>query len=159
LCVAFALAATGAPAQQTVYKWVDKDGKIHFSDTPPADRDAQEKRVGGGGPSEEQMPYATQMAMKSHPVTVYTSNDCGDLCERGRELLNKRGVPFTERNAEKSPEDAAKLKQLAGGFQVPVMTVGEKTVKGFSETAWTSALDDAGYAKGRLPGQTGPKTQ
>jgi len=158
LCVALAFAA-GAQAQ-TVYKWVDKDGKVHFGDAPPSDQDAREQRIRGGGPSsEEQMPYATQMAMKSNPVTVYTSNDCGDLCAKGRDLLAKRGVPFTEKNAEKSAEDAAKLKQLAGGFQVPVMTVGDKLVKGFSEAAWQSALDDAGYAKERLPGQPGTKTQ
>ena len=153
ICVAVAFAGLNAAAQSTVYKWTDKDGKVHFSDTPPADRDAQQKRVGGGGPAEEQMPFATQMAMKSHPVTVYTSNDCGDLCSKGKELLMKRGVPYTEKNAEKSPEDAEALKKLVGSFQVPVMTVGEKTVKGFDESRWQSALDDAGYAKTRLPGQ------
>jgi glutaredoxin len=157
--IALIAAALDARAQQTVYKWVDKDGKVQFSDTPPPDRDATARRVGGGGPTDEQMPYATQMAMKSHPVTVYTSNDCGDLCSKGRDLLSKRGVPYTEKNAEKSPEDAAALKKLAGGFQVPVMTVGERTVKGFDESLWQSALDDAGYAKTRLPGQAGPKTQ
>jgi glutaredoxin len=152
LCIA-ALAA-GAAQAQTVYKWTDKNGKVHFSDTPPTDADAREQRIRGGGPSsEEQVPFATQEAMKRHPVTVYTSNDCGDLCAKGKELLAKRGVPFTEKNAEKSAEDAEALKKLAGGFQVPVMTVGEKTVKGYSETAWTTALDEAGYAKTRLPGQ------
>ena len=153
VAIAACLLACAAQAQTSVYRWVDKDGKVHFSDTPPADRDAQQKRVGGGGPAEEQVPFATQMAMKSHPVTVYTSNDCGDLCSKGKELLVKRGVPYTEKNAEKTPEDAEALKKLVGSFQVPVMTVGEKTVKGFDESRWQSALDDAGYAKTRLPGQ------
>lgn len=31
------LAAASAGAQQTVYKWVDKDGVVHFSDTKPAE--------------------------------------------------------------------------------------------------------------------------
>jgi glutaredoxin len=159
LATCIALAAFGAQAQ-TVYKWTDKDGKVHFGDTPPADRDSTPQRIQGGGPStEEQVPYATQMAAKSNPVVIYTSNDCGDLCSKGRALLTQRGVPFTERNAEKSPEDAQALKELIGSFQVPVMTVGTRTLKGFAEATWTSALDDAGYAKTRLPGQPGPKTQ
>jgi len=33
-------------------------------------------------------------------------------------------------------------------------------VKGFDETLWTAALDEAGYAKGPLPGQRlGPAPQ
>ncbi len=30
-----AIFATGAHAQETVYKWVDKEGVVHFSETPP----------------------------------------------------------------------------------------------------------------------------
>ena len=157
LAACIAVAALAAQAQ-TVYKWTDKDGKVHFGDQPPSDRDATAQRIqGGGASSEEQMPYATQMAAKANPVVVYTSNDCGDLCAKGLALLGKRGVPFTEKNAEKNPDDAEALKKIAGGFQVPVMTVGSKTVKGFDEANWQSALDDAGYAKTRLPGQPGPK--
>jgi hypothetical protein len=37
ICVALVLASTGALAQQKVYKWVDEDGVVHFSDSPPAD--------------------------------------------------------------------------------------------------------------------------
>ena len=159
LATCIALAAFAAQAQ-TVYKWVDKDGKVHFGDTPPSDRDATQQRISGGGASsEEQVPYATQMAAKSSPVAIYTSNDCGDLCAKGRALLTQRGVPFTEKNAETNPDDAKALKELAGSFQVPVLTVGSRTLKGFGEASWQSALDDAGYAKTRLPGQPGPKTQ
>jgi|SRR5690349_24753499 len=157
LAACIALAATAAQAQ-TVYKWVDKDGKVHFGDTPPSDRDATAQRIqGGGASSEEQVSYATQMAAKANPVVVYTSNDCGDLCAKGMALLTKRGVPFTEKNAEKNPDDARALKELVGSLQVPVMAVGTKAVKGFDESSWQSALDDAGYAKARLPGQPGPK--
>jgi len=39
LAIAMALMAVcaGAKAEQTVYKWVDEDGVVHFSDSPPAD--------------------------------------------------------------------------------------------------------------------------
>ncbi len=34
--------ATSASAQQTVYRWVDKDGVVHFGDAPPDDAEAVE---------------------------------------------------------------------------------------------------------------------
>lgn len=157
---AAALAASFvAQAQTNVYRWVDKDGKVHFSDTPPPPdaKETTQKRM-GGGPAEDaaQMPYATQQAMKKNPVTLYTSNNCGEVCQQGRELLAKRGVPFSERNAETNPVYAEEVKSMVGRLQVPVLRVGEKHVKGYSEELWQGALDDAGYARTALPGQKLP---
>jgi len=89
-----ALVATLAGAQSNVYRWVDKDGKVHFSDTPPpADaKSASQKRMGGGYVETENLPYATQMAMKKSPVTLFVGSDCGEPCANGRDLLAKRGV-------------------------------------------------------------------
>src|SRR6185312_4591228 len=123
LAACIAAAALAAEAQ-TVYKWVDKDGKVHFGDQPPADRDATAQRIqGGGASSEEQMPYATQMAMKRSPVVIYTSGGCGDMCAKGKELLSKRGIPFTEKHPETNPDDAKALKDLVGALVVPVVSV------------------------------------
>jgi len=57
-----ALSAALGYAQSTVFKWTDKDGKVHFSDAPPPDdaKDAVERRMGGGGPDDSDLPYATQ---------------------------------------------------------------------------------------------------
>ena len=57
------------------------------------------------GSDEAQLPYATQQAMKTSPVTLYVSNNCGDLCADGRSLLQNRGIPYAERNAETNPDD------------------------------------------------------
>ena len=146
-----------ADAQTTLYRWVDKDGKVHFSDTPPPPdaRSASQKRMGGGY-AEGQLPYGTQMAMKRNPVTLYVSSDCGELCAQGRELLAKRGIPYSERNAQTSPEDAQTLKKLVGTLEVPVLAVGDNAIKGYSEAQWQAALDGAGYARAPLPGQVPP---
>ena len=98
-----------AQAQSTVYRWVDKDGKVHFSDTPPpADaKDATQRRVGGGGTEDTQLPYATQVAARRNPVTLFVGAACGDPCDKGRDLLTRRGIPYTERDAQANPEDAA----------------------------------------------------
>jgi hypothetical protein len=156
VCIA-ALVAAGAQAQSTVYRWVDKDGKVQFSDSPPpADaKGVTERRMGGGGPGDDsQVPFSTQLAAKRNPVTLYTGSDCKELCEQGRELLMSRGVPFTEKNAQASEANMEALRKLAGDLIVPLMVVGSSHVTGFDEGQWNSALDAAGYARTRLPGQT-----
>lgn len=160
MCVALLFAALDARAQQTVYKWVDKDGKVQFSDTPPAGevKDSAAKRMGGGYVDEGLLPYETQVAAKRNPVVLYATADCGELCTQGRAYLSKRGVPFSEKDA-KQPEVAAELKQMIGAAQVPVLKIGATPVKGYAEELWQDALDKAGYAKARLPGQPGYQPQ
>lgn len=150
-----ALVATLAAAQSNVYRWVDKDGKVHFTDTPPpADaKSGSQKRMGGGYVETENLPYATQVATKKSPVTLYVGADCGDPCVNGRDLLSKRGVPFSERDAQGNADAAEDLKKLVGALEVPVLVVGENKVKGFEQGQWNAALDTAGYPRTRLPGQ------
>jgi glutaredoxin len=160
MCVALLFTALDAGSQQTVYKWVDKDGKVQFSDTPPPGevKDSTARRMGGGYIDEGLLPYETQVAAKRNPVVLYATSDCGELCTQGRALLTKRGVPFSEKDA-KLPEVAAELKEMIGASQVPVLKVGATPVKGFAEELWADALDRAGYARTRLPGQTGYKPE
>ncbi|HSJ99319.1 MAG TPA: glutaredoxin family protein [Myxococcota bacterium] len=159
--LALACASLAAAAQTNVYRWVDQDGKVHFSDAPPPKdaRGATSRLMGGGQPGEGQVPYATQVAARLHPVTLYTSTDCGELCGQARALLAQRGVPYRERNAQANPADAEALQKVAGGLQVPVLLVGADRLKGFDESSWQAALDGAGYARTRLPGQPGARPQ
>ena len=159
LAVVAALATADAAAQTSVYRWVDKDGNVHFSDTPPLeDAKVTEKRMGGGGSADDtQLPYATQMAMKRSPVTLFSSKNCADLCASGRDLLASRGIPYAERSPEASPADAEALKKLIGVLEVPVLVVGETALKGYSNEMWNAALDSAGYPRTLLPGQVAPR--
>jgi glutaredoxin len=142
-----------AAAQTNVYRWVDKDGKVQFSDTPPPPevKTVTQKRLGGGGDTSN-LSYATQVAMQKFPVVLFSAPECGDLCNRGRDLLGRRGIPFSERDPNK-PADAAALKALIGTLEVPVLQVGESKVKGYDEGLWNAALDSAGYPRTVLPGQ------
>ncbi|HXN15369.1 MAG TPA: DUF4124 domain-containing protein, partial [Usitatibacter sp.] len=52
-CALFAaafLVTFQAQAQTNVYRWVDKDGNVQFSDAPPPEdaRGVTQKRLGGG---------------------------------------------------------------------------------------------------------------
>lgn len=158
LCTAAACAALLAQAQQNLYRWVDKDGKVHFTDTPPPQdaKSSTQKRFGGGQVDASQLPYATQMAARRFPVTLYATPDCGDLCNQGRDLLSRRGVPFTEKNPLTNNADADALKKAIGALEVPVLMVGDNPLKGYAAESWQAALDTAGCARTRLPGQAAP---
>ncbi len=141
-----------AEAQTTVFKWTDKDGKVHFSDSlPDPEVNATQKQMGGGGPDMANLPYETQMAAQRYPVTIYTTASCGDSCASGRKLLESRGIPYTERDPERSAADSDSLKKLVGSVYVPVLMVGDSHTKGYQEDQWNSALDSAGYLRTRLP--------
>jgi glutaredoxin len=154
LAAATMLLALGAQAQSNVYRWVDKNGKVHFSDTPPVEdaKSVSHKRVGGGYVQESALPYATQVAAKRNPVTLYTDPKCAIPCERARDLLAQRGIPFGERNAA-TPEGAQALQKASGNTAVPALIVGERNLRGFDDDAWHAALDAGGYPRTALPGQ------
>lgn len=133
-------------AQAELYRWVDADGEVHYSDQPPPANITQVEKIKaqGGKPSDVPLPYVLQQAVKNFPVTLY-STECGDACTRARELLAKRGVPYTELDAT-DPATQVELSQLTGGaLEVPVLKVGRDAVRGFEEGRWNTSLDAAGY--------------
>jgi len=155
---AAAIVATGAAAQsQQVYRYVDKEGRVVYSDRgPPSDaKDIQAKRMRGNVIEDNVTPIAALQAQERFPVTLY-SFACGEVCTQAEGLLNRRGVPFTTVNVE-SPEGAAQLSKMTGELRAPVLQVGDRTfVKGYSETQWNTALDEAGYPKAQPPRRTVP---
>lgn len=141
--LALAFLATGAAAQQ--YRWVDEKGRVHYTDTPPPTtaKRAEKKNLRGNavGPQES---YELSQALKNAPVTLYSHPDCKDPCQMARDVLNQRGIPFTE-VLTLDPEKLERLKQLSGGITVPVLVIGAQVEKSVSAQAYHRALDIAGY--------------
>jgi len=139
------LACAGVQAQQ-LYRWVDKDGGVHYTQQPPPvdAKDVQRKNVSAGPAEYSGLPYAAQLAIRNYPVTLYSSPDCGQACKDARESLQKRGVPFNE-VVVADEASLQELKRVSGKDQVPALRVGSQTTVGFQADAWKSALDIAGY--------------
>jgi glutaredoxin len=144
-----ALALAGAAHAQTaqVYRYTDTDGRIVYSDRapPPAAKNIQPKRLGANYIETSELPIATQQATDRFPVTLYTY-DCGAICASAEALLNRRGVPFTTVTVTEGA-NAAKLQSISGEQRVPVLQIGDKVEKGFLDSRWQAALDEAGYPK------------
>ena len=137
-------------AQAQMYRWVDEDGKVHYSDRVPTSgaRNVQKQSTSAAQGSSP-LPYALQQAVKNFPVALYTSEGCKDPCAQAREWLNKRGVPYSEHTVV-DETDIAELKKLSGGSGVPVMTVGREVYRGFEAGNYKVALDTAGYPASSL---------
>jgi glutaredoxin len=143
LGLALLLCASGASAQ--VFKWVDANGKTHFSDTPPP-ADAKPAKLKGGsfGPGNTaDFPYALANAARNHPVTLYSDSACTG-CDAGRAHLRSRGIPFAEKTVS-TEADLAKLKAVGGNGSVPYLTVGGAKMAGFEAGAWDGMLNNAQY--------------
>lgn len=136
-----------------MYKVVQPDGSVTYTDRPPATGNARVTALGrdagaaggGAGASEASLPFALRQAMQRYPVTLYTSADCAP-CAAGRQLLQQRGVPFRERLVL-TVDDAAALERLVGGRTVPALSVGNQPLRGLSPSDWTAYLDAAGYPR------------
>jgi len=140
------LACASAQAQG-VYRIVGPDGKVTFSDRPPAEGSAQPARAATAAPSSANgaLPYELRQVASRFPVTLYTGNDCAP-CTSARNMLNARGVPFTERTVNTN-EDIDALQRLSGGTSLPFGSIGGQQLAGFSEAEWVQYLDAAGYPK------------
>lgn len=150
--------AAGLAQAAELYRWVDADGKVHYTDQPPppSAKKVEQKKLSGSTIDTSQLPYATQQAIKKSPVTLY-ANECGEPCTQAREHLGKRGIPYTGKNPETSVADGEALKKLVGSAIVPVLVVGSSVSKGYEKGAWDAALDAAGYPKDAPPKSMMPR--
>ena len=147
LCCALASLAQAGE----LYRWVDAEGKVHYTDQPPPSsaKKVEEKKLSGSTIDTSELPYATRQAVKKSPVTLY-ANDCGLPCTQARNHLVQRGIPFSSKNPQTTRADAEALTKLVGAAYVPVLVVGSAVSKGYEKGAWDAALDAAGYPKSAL---------
>ncbi|MBI3431272.1 MAG: glutaredoxin family protein [Hydrogenophilales bacterium] len=140
-------AASTSLAAASLYQWKDPQGRTVYSDQPPPPNihNAQQKAF-KGSVIETGESYATKTAREKYPITLYASA-CGAPCDQARQLLTQRGVPFSNKDPQASPEAQAELQKLTGRTSVPVLVVGSDRIDGFEAGQWQAALDRAGYPK------------
>ena len=144
------LCTLGIAQAQAVYRIVGPDGKVTFSDKPPASAAQGKVAATGTGAaaassSGGNLPFELRQVVNKYPVVIYTGAQCAP-CDTGRSLLTSRGVPYSERTVTTN-EDRAALQRLTSDTSLPYLTIGAQKIKGFSDTEWTQYLDAAGYPK------------
>ena len=138
---------------QAVYRIVGPDGKVTYSDKPPAEAKGKVTSSAGnsaGGVASASLPFELRQVTQKYPVTLYTGENCAP-CQSARSFLTTRGVPFVEKTVI-SPEDVQALLRLSGENTLPFATIGSQQLKGFSDSEWMQFLNAAGYPeKSALP--------
>lgn len=67
-------------------------------------------------------------------VLVYTKSYC-PYCDRAKDLLARKGVPFEEIYLDDRPEEYATLKKKTGMMTVPQIFINDELVGGYTELA------------------------
>ena len=138
-----------------LYKVVGPDGKVTYTDRPPA-AGATPSRVtpmaAAAAPpaAAAALPVELRQAAARYPVTLYVTANCAP-CDSARVLLRRRGVPHTEKIVA-TDDDIEALQRLAGGRDAPTLTIGAQPLRGLASDTWHAYLDSAGYPReSRLP--------
>lgn len=145
-----------AHVQAQVYRIVKPDGTVTYSDRPLATGAAPltQSSAASSAPTDATtgtagnlptptLPYELRQAVNKYPVVLYSGNSCTP-CDGGRNLLQARGIPFTERTIT-TREDLDALKRQMGDDSLPYLAVGKQKLKGFSSEEWSQYLNAAGY--------------
>jgi glutaredoxin len=137
-----------------MYRWVDEKGVVNYTPYPPPPniKKVEQKKIGGNYVPTAEAPNSAQQAAKNLPVTFYSTPDC-DTCKIARAHLDRRGVPYTEKNPS-APGEFENFNKLSGGnLLVPLLQVGQlKSVIGYLPAEWDAILDQGGYPSTAAPG-------
>jgi glutaredoxin len=137
------LACLPAEAQQ-VYRWVDGNGRVQYSDKPPpgVKAAAVQSRISSYSGTPTVTGSASAGATRPE-VKMYVTDWC-TYCKQARTYFQRNGIRYTELDVEKSAAAGAEYKRLQGRG-VPVILVGTQRMNGYSEDRLAQMLKAAGY--------------
>ena len=153
LLICISLPVNTQAQDQSAYRWVDKDGRVHYSDQPPmpAEASKSEHRRFVSGTTDDVSAEAISMkrALRDFPLTLYTAPTCKEGCQLAREFLGQRNIPYSEKTIQ-TREDLDGFRNYTGLTDpiVPLLLaggIGGKVEKGFEANAWRKFLEASGY--------------
>ena len=136
------LMMTSTVTQGDLYKWIDKNGKTHYGDSPPDN--AKLRKITGNvssftSVSVEPFVYDPKNITKrtaSKSVVMYSTSWCG-YCKKAARHFRQNKIPFTEYDIEKNEKAAREYKKLKGRG-VPLILIGDQRMNGFSAGTFDS---------------------
>lgn len=150
--LAIASLPMGAAQAQTIYRNVGPDGRVTFSDRQADQPAAAAPAPPAATDPAASLPYALRQTASRFPVVLYAAKECTP-CDSARQLLQSRGVPYTERTVQ-TEADASALQKISSQDSLPFATIGKQHLVGYSSSEWTQYLNAAGYpASSQLPPQ------
>jgi len=138
-------------AMSEIYKWRDKDGKLHFSNVPSSsvenveEIEAPDSVQTYSSPDVEILQNYENEDIRpntkaTNSVEIYTTSWCG-YCKKAISFLRSNGISFQEYDIEKSKAAKVRMKALGGSGGVPFAIINGNTISGFSRERYKQALD------------------
>jgi glutaredoxin len=137
-----------------IYKWIDKDGSVHFTDSaPPAGEKAElvnpePNQIEGYGkvPAHKSATRPAPGSMKETAaqedlpiVELFVTSWCG-YCKKAEAYFTKRNIPYVKYDVEKDRGAARRKSSLTQSRGVPFVLIGDIGIPGYSEAAFERAL-------------------
>ena len=138
-------------ANAAFYTWEDKNGATQITDYPPPQgksaKDVQVRKYESDNlkdlQTEEEQKKSSKdnksKSQKNPEVVLYTKNACTD-CDKAREFLKSKNIPFTEYNMDNDKTSATRRKEVDDTEDVPFAIINKNQVYGFSETIYNRAI-------------------
>ena len=141
------ITATTSPFADTMYKSIRPDGKIVYSDRPPAEGRIEKMITFENLPSsalpKETFSYVEQLkrlkasapvVASRESIVLYSATWCG-YCANAKAYLADKGISYQEIDIDTS-EGKAAFAQAGGGKGIPLLLAGRQRVQGFSSAAY-----------------------
>jgi glutaredoxin len=146
-----------------IYKWVDKNGVMHFGEMPPQNaRTTSKIELMPATPlrapesqvtlRKEEKSQAMNRPMKKAPsqetpapivteasVEMFATSWCG-YCKKAREFFAARGIALTEYDIEADAAAAQRKQAIHPSPGVPLVVINGKPIQGFAPHAYEQAL-------------------
>jgi glutaredoxin len=137
-------------AQQQLYKSVGPDGRIVYSDRPPAEG-RLEKTITyyeqpSSGLSPQLLAYLEQLKQRSPTskaasgggTVLYMAEWCG-YCRQAKAFLASRNIPYREFDID-TQEGLAAYAGAGGGKGIPLLVHGDARIRGFSVATYENVF-------------------
>lgn len=148
-------------SEAQIYKWVDKNGVIHFGQalpqgvgnaekieaTLPTQRSDPEfdRPPQGGSEKTQRNERKTQEKEEHSPVSqqvaaeMYSTSWCG-YCRKAREYFQARGIRLIEYDIEADPAAAERKRQIDTRPGVPLVVINGQLIHGYAPAQYEQAL-------------------
>lgn len=137
------LASFAGIADAAIYRWVDAQGRIFYSDNPPKQGQSKTVKLETNVIAPSAPPEPKAAVLQGEEVKLYTTAWCG-YCKKARAYLKARNIPFEDIDVETTDRGRREFRDINGNG-VPVIFVGDQRMNGYDQGGLQNMLKAAGW--------------
>lgn len=140
---ALSLTVFAGSAGAAIYRWIDAQGRIVYSDSPPKQGHSKTVKLETDVIAPSAPPEPKAAAVQGEKVKLYTTAWCG-YCKKARAYLKARSIPFEDIDVETTDRGRREFRDINGNG-VPVIFVGDRRMDGYDQGGLQNMLRAAGW--------------